>query len=197
MATHGKPNSTGRSSGKRVGRERKILGPPKGEPWVWLTRELIESDAWQMRSRQCVIFIEALLIEHMAHAGNENGRLKATYDQLQALGARRSSIRKAIMEGRYLGLVKVTRHGGRWAMTNRPSLYRLTFLPTIEDGIACEPTNEWKQRSAPQIKRWRSEMAVKSKATASQKKQNASNDSGTTVVPFSVLPGAITKSDKK
>ena len=47
MPAFGKPNATGRSSGKLTGRERKIFGPPEGQPWVWQTQDLLESDAWQ------------------------------------------------------------------------------------------------------------------------------------------------------
>ena len=131
MATHGKPNAKGRSSGKMSGKTKKLLGPPDGVPWVWVLAELMASDAWRMRSHNCTLFIDRLLIEHNNHAGMENGRLKATYDDLEAYGIRRRSIRAAIEEAKFLGLVRVTFYGGRWAMTNSASQYRLTFYPTI------------------------------------------------------------------
>jgi len=171
MPALGKPDATGRSSGKMNGRSGKILGPPKDDPWVWLTAELLSSDAWRLRSRQCVLLIDALLIEHMAHSGQENGRLMATYDQLEARGARRMSLRQTIKEAEYLGLLRVTKHGGRWAMTNEASRYRITFLPTIENGIACKPTNDWRKRSARQIGQWHKRRLEKKKAKTAQKKQ--------------------------
>ncbi len=45
----GKPDPTGRSSGKLTGRSASLMRPPDGEPFVWLTRELVGSDAWQAR----------------------------------------------------------------------------------------------------------------------------------------------------
>ena len=47
MSRFGKPDATGRSSGKLGGRAGKLMKPPQGEPWVWLTRELLASDAWR------------------------------------------------------------------------------------------------------------------------------------------------------
>ena len=42
--------------------------PPAGEPWVWLTRELLESDAWRGASINARRVVERLIIEHMQHA---------------------------------------------------------------------------------------------------------------------------------
>ncbi len=50
MPAVGKPDATGRSSGKRTGRAGKAHRRPKGEPWVWLTRELLTSPAWRDQS---------------------------------------------------------------------------------------------------------------------------------------------------
>ncbi len=50
MPAFGKPDATGRSSEKRAGRAAKAHRPPKGEPWVWLTRELLASPAWRHQS---------------------------------------------------------------------------------------------------------------------------------------------------
>ena len=83
MPTFGKPDQTGRSSGKRTGRAAKAHRPPKGEPWVWLTRELLASPAWRRQSAKTARLITFLLIEHMNHAGTENGNLKATHEQLR------------------------------------------------------------------------------------------------------------------
>lgn len=132
----GKPNATGRSSGKLTGRDAKLMRPPEGEPFVWLTRELVASDAWQARSRHCARLIDFLLIEHMNHAATENGNLKATYEQLVQFGFSRRKIVGAIEEAERLGLVRCQRGGKR-----RPSTYRLTFY---SDRDRSPPTNEWK-----------------------------------------------------
>ena len=113
-------NATGRSGRGLTGSLKKALGPPEGEPWCWLTRELLESDAWCAMSPNLNRLIHFLLVEHMNHAGTENGNLAATYDQLVAYGCTRGRINAAIAEGCYLGLIDAD-HGGRWAGTNQVS----------------------------------------------------------------------------
>ncbi len=151
MPAFGKPGATGRSSGQRTGRAGKAHRPPKNEPWVWLTRELLASVAWRARSINAVRLVEFLLVEHMSHAGTENGNLKATYDQLVAFGLTRSAIRAATEEAEFLGLIRFKR-GGRWAGTNQPSIYRLTILP---DRDGNPPTNEWKGKAEDVISEWK------------------------------------------
>ena len=186
MPAFGKPDATGRSSGKRSGRARKLNSPPKGEPWVWLTRELLVSPAWRARSINTVRLVEFLLVEHMAHAGTENGNLKATYDQLVAFGLTRSAIRAATEEAEFLGLIRFKR-GGRWAGTNQPSTYRLTFLPDRESN---PPTNEWKGKTEETISAWKQEQVQRLRARRSRrKKQIPSSTSRTTVVPLYELRG--------
>ncbi len=89
MPAFGKPDATGRSSGKRTGRAGKAHRPPKSEPWVWLTRELLASATWRAMSANTARLIDFLLVEHMNHAGTENGNLKATHEQLRAYGLTR------------------------------------------------------------------------------------------------------------
>ena len=160
MPDFGKPDATGRSSGKHPGRDGKIMRPPKGEPWVWHTQNLLISPAWKMHSINCVRLIDCLQIDHMNHAGQENGNLKATYDQLVAYGLSRSRISDAITEADFLGLIRCLR-GGRWGETNQPSLYRLTYLPGRD---ISKPSNDWKRRSAEQIRSWRKERRRKKQA---------------------------------
>ena len=143
MANFGKPDATGRSSGKVGGREGKLRRPPPGEPWTWITAELLASAAWMALSINGHRLMGFLMIEHMNHAGRENGRLKATHDQLRAYGLTGDRVRKAVEECNKLGLIRYTR-GGRWAGTNRPSIYRLTFYA---DADANPATNEWKAAS--------------------------------------------------
>ena len=153
MPALGKPDATGRSSGKRTGRAGKAHRPPKNEPWVWLTRELLASVAWRARSANTARLIDFLLVEHMNHAGTENGNLKATHEQLRAYGLSGNSIRDAVEEAEFLGLLQFER-GGRWANTNQPSTYRLTFLPDREHN---PPTDEWKRRTDDKIREWKAE----------------------------------------
>ena len=78
-ADFGKPDVTGRSSGKLTGRLKKLMGPPDDQPWCWRPRDLIASPAWQARSITLVRIINALEADHMSHAGKENGNLMAIF----------------------------------------------------------------------------------------------------------------------
>ena len=62
----GKPDATGRSSGKLSGRARRLRSPPRGESWIWLTRELLESPAWRALNPNARKLIDFLLVEYMA-----------------------------------------------------------------------------------------------------------------------------------
>jgi hypothetical protein len=104
--------------------------PPHGEPWVWLTRELLESDAWRTASKWTRRFVELLMIEHMAHAGTENGRLICTADQCVASGIRRGEVTKAQRDAVARGLVYKSEEGfcspGRG---RKPHRFGLASLP--------------------------------------------------------------------
>jgi hypothetical protein len=113
-----------------------INKPPAGEPWVWLTRELIASDAWRSLGINARRVIDFLLIEHMRHAGRHNGKLKAPKHQLETFGIGSHYVTEAIREAERLGLVDCHRVGMRVATT-----YGLSWLP-LHDGTA--PSNRWR-----------------------------------------------------
>jgi hypothetical protein len=165
----GKPDATGRSSGKLVGRQRKLMSPPKNEPWVWQTRELMTSDAWKYRSVNVARLIDFLEVEHMNHAGTENGNLIATHTQLVEWGVCKRLITEAIDEAIYLGLIRVKR-GGRWAGKNDASRFYLTYYA---DKFFSPPTNDWKARSKAEIKQWKQEKRSKKKVAKAAKKKNS------------------------
>jgi hypothetical protein len=149
----GRPDATGRSSGKLAHRERNLLGPPPGGPWIWLTRDLLESAAWRGMSRHCFRFVTFLAIEHCNHAGRENGRLQATYDQLRAFGINRKRIAGTIREAVQRGLVAVERKGGLFGLESHrtTSLYRLTWIGVLNP--SCDATNEWRRYEPKNISR--------------------------------------------
>lgn len=184
-----KVNATGRSSDKLTGAGKKATRyrrPPNGESWIWETGELLNSCAWRAMSTNARRLIDRLLIEHMNHAGTENGNLIVTYDDFVEYGLSRDCIKDAIDETVFLGLIRVVEHGGRWAGNNRPSKYRLSW---IGDKDGSPWSNEWKGVTPEQIKEWKSKRNEIRRLRRDQKKQNPSPKTRTTVVPLSVLHG--------
>ena len=123
--------------------------PPEGEPWVWLTRELIESDAWRTAPINTRRFVERLMIEHMAHAGTENGKLVCTYDDLAKFGVASRHRHAAIADALARGLVDRTEQGKPSTGADRwPSKYALGWLPR-RDGSAAH--NRWRGWRKPPV----------------------------------------------
>jgi len=82
------------------------------------------------------------MLEHMAHAGSENGNLTVTYTDFTKFGLRRGSIRTAISELVERGLLVVTQKGRPSTGPDRwPTKYALGWLP-LNDGAAA--SNRWK-----------------------------------------------------
>lgn len=113
----------------------KMPGPPKGKPWTWVTRELLDSDVWRAMAVNTRRLVDFLMLEHMSQGGRQNGRLLAPRQQLEDFGIGARHISPAIEEAVALGLVDVRRGIGR-----RASVYALTWLP-LHDGT--EPSNRW------------------------------------------------------
>jgi len=110
--------------------------PPAGQAWVWLTRELLCSDAWRSLSGNGRRFIDFLLLEHMRKGGKDNGKLKAPYRQLVAFGIGSRLLPSYIREAEDLGLVDCYRGGMRVATG-----YAIGWFP-LHDGTPA--TNRWK-----------------------------------------------------
>jgi hypothetical protein len=116
--------------------------PPAETPWIWLTREMLESDAFNSLSRPARRVIDRVSIEHMLHAGTANGDLAVTYDDFVKFGIRRSSIKTAIKEATDTGVLIITVKGrpsrgqDRW-----PTRYALGWLPLCDGSPA---PNRWK-----------------------------------------------------
>jgi hypothetical protein len=114
----------------------------KGEPFVKLPRDLLDSSAWRELSINARRLIDFLLIEHMRHGGRRNGFLLAPRRHLAEFGIGRHFITGAIEEVERAGLVDCRRGVGR-----TPSIYSLTWLP-LSDG--SEPSNRWRAAGAEQ-----------------------------------------------
>ena len=135
-----KVNATGRATRTPASRRvRRALGPPADEPWAWLTRELLSSDAWQTLSINERRVIDRLLIEHMNHAGTMNGRLRVSHRQFIAWGVTKNAVAPAIHGLDRRGLARVTSAETDGSIRGY-YMYRLTFLPADYKA----PTNEWR-----------------------------------------------------
>jgi hypothetical protein len=138
------------------GRKRDAWSIPEGEPFVWQTRELIQSPAWRGRSINLVRLLDSLLDEHMGHAGTHNGNLIQTYDQLERAGLTRRLIPRTIAEGEARGLVVVERGGRKGHVENHLNRYRLTWFGTrrrdeFSGWVHEPPTNEWQRVTEAQV----------------------------------------------
>ncbi|MCA3080821.1 MAG: hypothetical protein IOC63_20280 [Methylobacterium sp.] len=125
-------------------RFREMLGPPKDQAWGWMSREMMESRAYVGLSRAAMLCLTRLQLEHMAHAGRENGALIVTYEQFIEYGVAKNGITNAIRELEEAGFVRVMVRGGRsFGRLNMPSKYRLTWLPDFRGN---HPTHEWQKQ---------------------------------------------------
>jgi len=135
-------DAKGRTTERLQGRDRRVYGPPEGEPWVWMTAEMLASPAWAALSNHARKVIDRVMVEHMAHGGRENGALPVTYDDLVKVGLRRNRIASAIAEAVALGFIDHQR--GRPAggeAKGHAQVFRLTWMRS-KDGESA--TNRWK-----------------------------------------------------
>jgi len=116
--------------------------------------ELRTSPAWLGQSIGCRRLIEFLEIEHMRHAGLENGRLMAPQQQLRDFGIHPRDISAAIDEAKRRRLISLDIGAKPAGVRKAPLLFRLTYLQTreeIEAGrvVWIEPTHDWRRFQAP------------------------------------------------
>ena len=164
MVQHRRVLANGRSSGKLLPKAKKVMGPPKGGPWTFHTRKMLTSPAWKELGINARRFLDFLEIDHMSHGGVENGNLMATYDQLHQYGISRDQICPAIEQTIALGFVRRTSP----RVERVPMTYRLTYHGTIsDDGLALQPSNEWKSLDEKSAK------VAKEKARRKRKKNSA------------------------
>jgi hypothetical protein len=105
---------------------------------------MLESPAWGALSITARRILDRLELEHLANGGVENGKLVCTYDDFEKYGARRHSIKLAILQLRQLGFIEVTQWGRQAVGDGRvPSKYRLTYVPTVEPYY--QATHEWRR----------------------------------------------------
>lgn len=131
-------DATGRSSTKCKPRKASVK-LPSGQH-VQLPRELIESPVFGAISGPALRALFRLCIEHLAHGGNENGRLAVTHSQFVAFGVGHNNVKPVLIELEALGLIEMTQQGGKsFGDTRLPSRFRLTFPPSRN----VDQTHEW------------------------------------------------------
>jgi len=157
-------------------------GPPEGQPWCWMTKTQLACLPMRALGISARRILDALMVEHMAHAGSSNGDLAATFEQLAAWGVTPADVRKGFAELIAAGFVRQTVQG-LFAVGRRvPSRYALTWLPTGSGPDAKAPTHEWltvieqlqRERivTVPAVKRWlRDQVNEHSRGGRSRRKQ--------------------------
>ena len=77
-------------------KEKHIAGPPSGQSWVWHTADMRTTEKWRKMPLTCRRLLDRIELEYLAHARQENGRLKIAYSQFEEYGISRRSIPAAI-----------------------------------------------------------------------------------------------------
>jgi hypothetical protein len=110
-------------------------------------REMLRSGAMRALSLHARRALDRIMVEHMDHAGQENGRLKVTWQDFEKFGVHRRFIKRALGELAAVGLVAIEQPGRRPHGPDRgdPTQYRLAHLPVCEPANFRPPTNEWKR----------------------------------------------------
>lgn len=155
-----KADTIGRTTG-RTKAHKPLVDLPSGQ-WLSLPREMLESPAFMALSMPGLRCIMRLVIEHLAHGGAENGKLKVTHAQFVEYGVGHNSVKPALVEVEALGFVELTFQGGRsYGGTRMPSRYRLTFpnsrnMPQTHEWSAIKTLAEARSRIARAREEWQS-----------------------------------------
>ena len=109
---------------------------------MWVTREMLESEAWRTAPLHTRRLVDRLIIEHMNHGGHENGNLICTYDDFVNSGVRRNTIKQAQDDAARRGLIYLVARGKPSSGPGRrPSIFGLGWLPGKAGDAA---PNRWK-----------------------------------------------------
>jgi len=133
--------------------KKKPNRPPEGHPFVWQTADLLTSIAYQAMSINARRVIDRIQIEHMDHAGLENGKLIVTHDDFKKFGVSRDFVGDAVDELAYLKLIKINIRGRAGEGTGYANCFELTWLPPkgsylcddIWQGVTRKRVRAWKQ----------------------------------------------------
>ena len=152
--------------------ERSFISVPE-EPWVPISRSMLESPAWRVLSRAGFLVISRLCVEHAKHGGKENGRLAVSFDDFEKFGIDRHAIKRTLLEVDQLGFVRCTLPGRRaWgADPGRVATYRITFGGVVGDNSGPR-TDEWRLIGEDDAGR----IAARAKSSGRRRKANGHAD---------------------
>ena len=145
---------------------------------------MLYSPVYQALSINARKVLDALTVEHIRHARQENGNLMALYDDLAAppFHVSRRLISAALAELEAGGFVAVARKGRMENGKRQPTRYRLTMYAVLHDESA--PTNDWRRRAADDVESARA-------ATARKRPSRLPASSGNVVrLPRNQKPGS-------
>lgn len=128
----------------------KFRAPPKGEPWIWTTEEMIFSPAYTSLSANAHRAFWRVMGEYLKKNRHDNGRLIITHPDFIAYGVTGRLVADAIDELVFKGLIRVQR-GKAADGTPHPTLFRLTMFGDFE---GSPPSNDWKAVGNEEAARW-------------------------------------------
>jgi hypothetical protein len=120
--------------------------PPAGQPFIWWTLEMMESDAWWTLGAGGHRVVGMICLEHMRRGGQHNGRLIVPHRQMIGRVGHPSLIAGHIERAEEVGFIQSSRGGMRVA-----TRYALTWLPLF-DGTPA--SNRWRQYRNPTLRPW-------------------------------------------
>lgn len=125
--------------------------------FIRLSKALLEAPAWKYKSILVDKLLQFLFIEHLNHAGTENGNLLATYKQLSSFGIGKQYINLTIQEAEELGLIVCERGMRANVCDSYPNKFRITLFKHKEKDafgniVYKAPTKEWKRITEQQAK---------------------------------------------
>lgn len=117
------------------------------KPFVMHSLRLLASEAWQSLSGNDLKILSRLELEHLRHAGKQNGNIVCP---VRDLGVRRHSIKPALARLIAKGMLEIKRGRPGTVGYGKAHRYRLTYLPTWA-GKWVPPTDEWAKTAAPLV----------------------------------------------
>lgn len=113
---------------------------PNKQGYISRNYDFLSSIAMKDLSINCYRLLQFLEMEHLKKGWNNNGEIKAPYNQLEQFGIPRGYINSTIHEAEERGLILVAR-GARVNGRNYDNTYRLTYVHSSDR----KPSNEWKK----------------------------------------------------